>query len=576
MRFKLAAFAVASVLVQITLSTGYVLNVFRDNSTKRIQEYVTIAAEQTEGLALLFFERQKVRAADWASDGRIRQEASRIAASRLVAASSPDESVRAEAARDAAARAAALREYLLAHKLPLDGSVAIVDLLDLSGAVLASTASERVGHAEGSEENEPAGSFGGALAGGVGSAFVGPVLLEDEYGRADVPVFHVYAPVFGDDPSAPVGILSLHVLSRELDDLLAGRLQERLGAKTGGGGRMESMEAFLVDRRKLMSTPSIFVADAVGRQAVDTEPVRRCLESGEETVGSYADYRGVQVFGASMCPRDSWWMLLVEVDRDVALSAHDAAAWKSATFTGLIGLAVLAGALFLSGRMGKRVRRCAETLERVGRGDFGARTGDDAIDEIGMAARGVDKMAQRLDGYFGSINHEYATVFNNSPIGICTVLSDGTVSSCNPRMDELLAPMVAVGLAGTNLLSTPFFDEIGIAQRLREALAAGTAFEQEALIANPPASTPAVIRFRCLPVKNGEERVGRFILMAEDVTRQAAEKQGAQQHAWELEREVANRTAELRKEKEELERANRLLVGRELRMVELKKRLPPA
>ena len=89
-------------------------------------------------------------------------------------------------------------------------------------------------------------------------------------------------------------------------------------------------------------------------------------------------------------------------------------------------------------------------------------------------------------------------------------------------------------------------------------------------------STPAVIWFRCLPVKNGEERVGRFILMAEDVTRQAAEKQGAQQHAWELEREVANRTAELRKEKEELERANRLLVGRELRMVELKKRLPPA
>ena len=71
-----------------------------------------------------------------------------------------------------------------------------------------------------------------------------------------------------------------------------------------------------------MLTNSLFVRDAVLRQAVNTLPVNACLMGNNtEITKIYKDYRGVAVVGASMCFPLLKWVLLAEIDKDEALAA---------------------------------------------------------------------------------------------------------------------------------------------------------------------------------------------------------------------------------------------------------------
>ena len=84
-------------------------------------------------------------------------------------------------------------------------------------------------------------------------------------------------------------------------------------------GRWKSMEAYLVNRDKLMITNSIFVKDAVLKQIVNTLPVVTGLTTKKEVAEFYKDYRGVMVVGASKLIPQLEWVLLTEVDEDEIL-----------------------------------------------------------------------------------------------------------------------------------------------------------------------------------------------------------------------------------------------------------------
>lgn len=73
--------------------------------------------------------------------------------------------------------------------------------------------------------------------------------------------------------------------------------------------------------------------------------------------------------------------------------------------------------------------------------------------------------------------------------------------------------------------------------------------------------------------RDAEGRVTRMLGIRMDIHDRKLAEEELRRHKEDLERRVAERTVELRKNNEELEHMNRLFIGRELRMIELKKRI---
>lgn len=72
--------------------------------------------------------------------------------------------------------------------------------------------------------------------------------------------------------------------------------------------------------------------------------------------------------------------------------------------------------------------------------------------------------------------------------------------------------------------------------------------------------------------RTGEERPIMLLAM-EDITKQKRLEEQLKEYTKTLTREVANRTSELEKRVKELERINKIMINRELKMIELKREL---
>ena len=66
-----------------------------------------------------------------------------------------------------------------------------------------------------------------------------------------------------------------------------------------------------------MISESRFMRDVQYVQAVDTLGAKNCVERMVQTVGTYPDYRGVQILGATYCA--DGFVLLAEIDEEEML-----------------------------------------------------------------------------------------------------------------------------------------------------------------------------------------------------------------------------------------------------------------
>jgi len=232
----------------------------------------------------LFIEKLKVRTADWSSDGRIRASAEKIA---------QDEPLSED-----------LSSYLRDKKLPLDPTVALVDVLDVKGIVIASSDQLRLGKDESKERT----SFPEASRALFGEAIISTELGFGDKELSDTPILDLMAPIVSVETGKTVGVLLVHTKADEFYKILA--------VKEG-----KTLETYLVDREKLMISPSRFIPDAVLKQSVDTPPVRACLDRSKDYQGSHLDYRGEPVFGVSKCLPKGFGVIVTEIDASEAFAS---------------------------------------------------------------------------------------------------------------------------------------------------------------------------------------------------------------------------------------------------------------
>lgn len=161
---------------------------------------------------------------------------------------------------------------------------------------------------------------------------------------------------------------------------------------------------------------------------------------------------------------------------------------------------------------------------------------------------------------------KYRSIFENSSVAILLTAADGSILSVNKSacilfgMDE--AEICRIGRRGIIDLSDPRLPLI-----LEERLKTGRAKGELTFIKKDGT------KFNCeisSVVFNDSEGKERNSLVIRDLTEQKKAEKEIQELNKELEQKVKERTLELEQKNTDLERMNKLFIGRELRMIELK------
>lgn len=168
---------------------------------------------------------------------------------------------------------------------------------------------------------------------------------------------------------------------------------------------------------------------------------------------------------------------------------------------------------------------------------------------------------------------ELSNVIEKSPIGIYTVTKKGVIETFNPKMVEIAGVKDANELIGKKVFELQAYKEAGLDKLITDGLA-GIAFEKELEVISLQGGGKKTYRhYRGVPLKDKQGEVTHLLLLVEDITEQKILQAKAEEYARGLEAKIAERTKELQTRIADLEQFERVTVGRELRMTELKQEI---
>lgn len=307
-----------------------------------------------------FMEIKKVRTVDFSSDGFIRNTLETIVRGNTLTQR----------------RTIHLNKYLCEKKLMLDRDLIAIIIVGRDGKVVSSTSEKLIGKDMSDQE-----VFIQGKSMKYGETFIKPRYASSFAANCILSA----APIISQQGTEFLGII-----------INAYYLTGLNGITTNRVGMGETGEVYLVNRDKIIITESRFISRAPLLLVVNTEPMRKIIESNEEMVGIYPDYRGVPVIGASMDIPEYGLALLTEIDKAEAFASLKMLGILALTL-GVVSTAVAIGvgttfAISLS----RDIKEFTHLIKNFARGALDYRLMVNRKDEIGILARSFNAMADEL------------------------------------------------------------------------------------------------------------------------------------------------------------------------------------
>ncbi len=336
-------------------------------------KHMALVAEAKEGHIYSFFEDIKGRAMDFSSDGFMLDTVEAM------------QNYDAENSRFMELQKS-LNSHLRLNKMPLDETVDLILVINSIGKVIAATDESEIGKDESRDEYFVQGRKG---------IYMGDVHDSPHFAGSERPYkIAVSAPLMGRENKAFLGVIVNYYDTGELDKILSGEYQIEKGAMSGNHGRGKTLDIYLVNKEKLLVTPS-WAGGEVMKQRVDTLPVREC-GAGREITSFYRNHSGDEVIGASMCLSGTGWTLLVEVGKKEAFAPVMVLRNRTALFGVIIEFLAFLLAYFFAKKIINPVVTLSRLTQNLVHGDFSVRVPVDSKDEIGELADSFNKMAAHI------------------------------------------------------------------------------------------------------------------------------------------------------------------------------------
>ncbi|MGR3175542.1 MAG: sensor histidine kinase [Candidatus Scalindua sp.] len=359
---RLLVFGLCISLIPISIiTTIYYLNARSALKEQILKDFHAIA-ESKKIQTLFFMEARKDRAIDFSSDGFIRDSLEKIN--------------RGDIEKDKVV--ITLNKHLLLNKKPLDHYLVAIDVVGIDGTIVSSTVGESIGRKVCDYEE-----FLQLINGVYGDIYINEPHYDNHSERIDI---DVSALLFSRSGGRPIGFIRLHYDTSSFNSITNDRI-----------GMGETGEVYIVNRDKIMLTESRFIEGAILNQVVDTEPVRRIVEGGNDgMVGIYPGYRGVPVVGVSADMLEYGWILMVEMDKAAAFAPLRRLGIVSLIVGGVCGAAAIGIGIIFSISTARPINRLKYVAERIADGDFSYRAETGRKDEIGALANSFNVMVEEL------------------------------------------------------------------------------------------------------------------------------------------------------------------------------------
>ena len=159
---------------------------------------------------------------------------------------------------------------------------------------------------------------------------------------------------------------------------------------------------------------------------------------------------------------------------------------------------------------------------------------------------------------------ELRAVIDKAPVGICIINKKGIIEAFNPKIAELTGEKSAQSTIGLNIFELHAHKNAELDLLLKKGFS-GEFFEQDLEHASHATQEKMWHHYYGVPLTDETgKHVERLLLIVEDLTIRKRSEQ-------ELEQAITDKTKELYEKIDELEKFKAAMIGRELKMIELKK-----
>lgn len=448
---KKAILAVVVILLPLLVTFAISYKRSSDTYRKHILDDLIVLAESVEGQLFQFLDSARSRTEDFATDGLIMDNVERYA-------------------RGDKRAADRLNAHLDINKLPLERHIKTISIISMEGRIISSTRKSIIGMDVSKEPFFLEGIKGAAVT--EGPLFFG------------APRIIFSSPIKGIRSGDTIGAIVNSYPLTMIEKIFTGEAKRDLGAVSWSQKKLNTLEAYIVNRDRLMLTGSRFVKNAILSQKVDTPPVQACLGNGEEISGFYKDYRGVEVAGASMCIPKLSWTLIVEVDSSEAVFPLSSIR-KDAIYAGIIVfLLILILYMVFYRTVILRLMGISGAAELMAGGDYNIYLPEKGNDEIGMLARSFNSMVSDIkyrDNAILASEEKYRSLIYNIPDVTWTSTEQGNTLFISPNIESVY------GYTQEEVYSDPSLwlgrvhpdDLEGVLNAFKELFASGKTFDVE-------------------------------------------------------------------------------------------------
>lgn len=416
MKRKLLFWLLVIVIIPSGLTGFFGYKIGQNILEKYVYKQLSITAEGIRDRIDSFLKIKKERVVDFGSDGFIRDQTERIGNY----GKAPTERGKADNLMTE------LSNYLAKNKVPLDVDILETFVVDMHGEIIASSKTQHI-----TLKRPDADYFVNARKYGVYATDLHHCVETGE------PVIEVSRLLTSrEEDFKAIGVIVNRIKGSSLVDLLKrdvvddgailsesnlGKLEESTesqGLSASEALMMEdkgfmdleftktlileqSVETYIVNSNNCVIAGSNTPKEAILRKIVNTEPVSRFNDSGEETIGIYQNHLGNQVFGVSVYIDEMDWLVLVEEDADKAFAGIK----YLRDFFILMKVITICLFAILAVHVTKDftvpIKRLLEGTRKLSKGNSGYRIDVLSKDEIGELASSfnmmVDSIQERTD-----------------------------------------------------------------------------------------------------------------------------------------------------------------------------------